>query len=52
VIRHPAGVHDVLGSTRVFPGGRVIALEPASFGPIPATIDRTKKPIRNCCFRL
>jgi superfamily I DNA/RNA helicase len=27
VIRHPAGVHDVLGSTRVFPGGRVIDLQ-------------------------
>ena len=46
-LRHayPANVHDVAGVDTNVPGGCVIVLEPASFGPIPATIDRTKKPI-------
>jgi hypothetical protein len=47
VTPYPANVHDVAGVDTNVPGGWVIVLEPASFGPIPATIDRTKKPIGN-----
>src|SRR6202011_3521863 len=52
VTPYPADVHDVAGVDTNVPGGCVIVLEPASFGPIPATIDKTKKPVRNCCFGL
>src|ERR1700730_16060514 len=52
VTPYPADVHDVAGVDTNVPGGCVIVLEPPSVGPIPATIDRTKKPIRNCCFGL
>jgi hypothetical protein len=49
VTLYPADVHDVAGVDTNVPGGCVIVLEPASFGPIPR-IDRTKEPIRNCCL--
>jgi hypothetical protein len=52
VTPYPADVHDVAGVDTNVPGGCVIVLEPASFGAIPATIDRTKEPIRNGCFGL
>src|SRR6202011_5476008 len=52
VTPYPADVHEVAGVDTNVPGGCVIVLEPASFGPIPATIDKTKKPVRNCCFGL
>src|ERR1700736_2351940 len=52
VTPYPADVHDVAGVDTNVPGGCVIVLEPASFGPIPATIDKIKKSVRNCCFGL
>src|ERR1700730_17172729 len=52
VTPYPADVHDAAGVDTNVPDGCVIVLEPASFGPIPATIDRTKKSVRNCCFGL